>query len=166
MNGPTPSRLVFLSDLTRMGVGEKARFLGCVDSYDARTGTLILKHAYPTKPSVIARVNIDHVLESVKCTDLEVGAWLNIVGYVRSAPETCSIPATVPWANRSGALPTASTQPPPNRRSQMAQKKNVADGVHVQAIMLWTAGDIKLDNYEKAVDARKKADAEIDALGW
>ncbi|KAL1627414.1 hypothetical protein SLS54_002339 [Diplodia seriata] len=140
MNGPTPSRLVFLSDLPRMGAGDKARFLGCVDSYDARTGTLILKHAYPTKPSVIARVNIDHVLESVKCTDLEVGAWLNIVGYVRS--------------------------PPPNRRSQMAQKKNVADGVYVQAIMLWTAGDIKLDNYEKAVDARKKADAEIDALGW
>ncbi|OJD34811.1 telomere length regulation ten1 [Diplodia corticola] len=159
MNGPPPSRLVFLSDLKRMDVGDKARFLGCVDGYDARTGTLTLKHAYPAKPSVVARVNIDHVLESVKCNDLEIGAWLNIIGYVQSPPQTASLSSTVPRASRSNP-------PPPKRRAKKAQREKLADGVYVQAIMLWAAGDIKLEDYEEAVKARKEADAELAALSW
>ncbi|KAK7732163.1 hypothetical protein SLS57_001143 [Botryosphaeria dothidea] len=135
MYGPQPSRLVFLSDLKRMSVGSKARFLGCVDDYDVPTATLTLKHAYPTKSSVVARVNIDHVLESVKRTDLEVGAWLNVIGYVSAPPDSSK------------------------RTARKGRAHNAAEIVYAQAVVLWSAGDIKLDAYEKAVEARKAADA-------
>ncbi|KAK0660586.1 hypothetical protein DIS24_g3132 [Lasiodiplodia hormozganensis] len=138
MNPLPSSRLVFLSDLKRTRAGEKVRFLGCVECYDVCTATLTLKHAYPANPSTIAHVNIEHVLESVNRDDLEIGAWLNIIGTV--------------------APPTTSAK----QRSKMTQRETAADSVHVLATLLWNAGDIQLDAYEKAVEARKAADALFD----
>ncbi|EKG12046.1 hypothetical protein MPH_10828 [Macrophomina phaseolina MS6] len=135
MYGPQPSRLVFLSDLKRMSVGSKARFLGCVDDYDVSTATLTLKHAYPTNSSVVARVNIEHVLETVQRTDLDVGAWVNVIAYVSAPPNN----------SEAGV--------------KRARAHSATDNVHAQAIVLWSAGDIKLDAYQKAVEARKAADA-------
>ena len=54
-----------------------------VDRYDTKTATLTLAHNYPPNtPTSLARVNIDQVLKTIASTDLEVGAWLNVVGYV------------------------------------------------------------------------------------
>ncbi|KAK8153002.1 CST complex subunit Ten1 [Phyllosticta citrichinensis] len=120
MNGPTPSQLILLSDLRSMDKATKVRFLGCVERYDVTKGILILKHAYPTiLPPIDAYVNVEHALESAHSTDLQTGAWVNIVGYVGTKSR---------------------------------------DKVHVQAIMMWAAGPLKLDEYEKAVDARKLCD--------
>lgn len=135
--GPPPSRLVFLSDLGRMSVGSKVRFLGCVERYDVSTATLTLKHAYPAnaaKSAAVVHVNVDHVLETVKSTDLELGAWLNIIGYVAAPPDGSK------WRAKKGGA------------------DNIAEVTNAQAIMLWSAGDIRLDVYEKAVEARKAAD--------
>ncbi|KAF1983256.1 hypothetical protein K402DRAFT_338718 [Aulographum hederae CBS 113979] len=116
MARPPPSRLVFLADLQQANLGDKVRFLGCVQRYEIPTATLVLSHDYPREPAPKhAHVNIDHLLESVKSEDIQSGVWLNVVGYV----------------------------------SQHTPKS-----VHVQALMMWSAGSIKLDVYERALNER------------
>ncbi|KAF2475364.1 uncharacterized protein BDR25DRAFT_213385 [Lindgomyces ingoldianus] len=119
MSGPLPSRLVLLSELEKCALGEKVRFLGCVDEYVVKSATLCLKHPYPgPSPPKIARVNIDHVLESVKSCEIDVGSWLNVIGYVEA---------------------------------------RMSHGVGVQAVTVWSAGNVDLDMYQRAVDVRKAA---------
>lgn len=58
-----------------------------VRRYEVSTGHLILEHNHP--PSSTAKepasvpVDVNHVLEDVKAEDFRVGAWLNVLGYVR-----------------------------------------------------------------------------------
>ncbi|RAL09549.1 nuclear telomere cap complex subunit Ten1, partial [Aspergillus homomorphus CBS 101889] len=87
MNAPLPSTRSFLSDLPSHPIDSKVRFLGCVRTYLTPTGHLILEHNYPHRkppqqpPSVL--VDINAVLESVTSTELRVGAWVSVLGYVR-----------------------------------------------------------------------------------
>ncbi|ORY03028.1 CST complex subunit Ten1 [Clohesyomyces aquaticus] len=119
MSGPPPSRLVLLSALDTCAKGDKVRFLGCVDEYVVEDATLCLKHRYPASaPPKTARVNVRHVLESVKARELDVGSWLNVIGYVELRKEA---------------------------------------GIFVQAVAVWDAGDVDLEAYGRAVDARNAA---------
>ncbi|KAF2264982.1 hypothetical protein CC78DRAFT_462681 [Lojkania enalia] len=87
-SGPPPSKLVLLADLEHCQPGSKVRFLGCVDEYIVPTATLRVKHNYPlSSPPHVANVNIDHVLESVTRISIDVGSWINIIGYVERQPE-------------------------------------------------------------------------------
>ncbi|OCK83202.1 hypothetical protein K432DRAFT_291600 [Lepidopterella palustris CBS 459.81] len=143
MAGPLPSRLVFLSDLVGLKQGEKVRFLGCVDDYTVSSATLTLKHQHPSSPPpTVAHVNIEHVLESVKSTELEVGAWVNIIGTITTGPVTLSA---------SG----------PQSRRQTNQASGMVRRVHVQALVLWSAGSLKVDAYEKALEQRKVTETYI-----
>lgn len=48
-----------------------------------KTATLRLKHDFSgSSASIVANVNIQHVLERVKRTDLELGTWINVIGHV------------------------------------------------------------------------------------
>lgn len=90
-----------------------------VDEYVLKSATLRLKHDYPTPgASKLANVNIEHVLESIKRTEIEVGSWINVIGYTE-------------------------------RRKEM--------GIHVQAIAVWSAGNVDLAAYQSAVEMRKEA---------
>lgn len=81
------------------------------------TATLKLKHNYPAAGTAeVANVNVVHVLERAKSHDLEVGSWINVIGYVERRKEK---------------------------------------GVFVQATTIWSAGNVELSAYEKAVEARK-----------
>jgi len=81
------------------------------------TATLKLKHNYPAASTAeVANVEVVHVLERVKSHDLEVGSWINVIGYVERRKEK---------------------------------------GVFVQAITIWSAGNVDLSAYEKSVGARK-----------
>lgn len=83
------------------------------------TATLKLKHNYPAASAVeVANVDVVHVLERMKSSDLEVGSWINVIGYVERRRES---------------------------------------GVFVQAVTIWSAGNINLSAYEKAVAVRKAA---------
>lgn len=54
-----------------------------VESYDVNGGALRLKHKYPaSSPSSTVNVNVVHVLERLKRHELDVGTWLNVIGYV------------------------------------------------------------------------------------
>lgn len=81
--------------------------------------TLILKHNYPAVGTAeIANVDVVHVLERIKSHELEVGSWVNVIGYVE-------------------------------RRKEKR--------IFVQAITVWSAGNVDLNAYEQAVEARKAA---------
>ncbi|KAI9711363.1 MAG: hypothetical protein M1812_007212 [Candelaria pacifica] len=136
--GPVPARLMFLSDLHDRALGEKVRFLGCVTDYSTVTGTLLLKHDYPTSSPgpATARVNIDLVLSNIKATDTQIGEWVNIIGYI--------------------------TAPTPGRKNA-SLNRSIKDSnrVNVQAIALWSAGSIKLGNYERILEERKEVERRL-----
>lgn len=130
-----------------------------VQEYDVPSATLVLKHRYPvsaddrnrTAPAgvaVTARVNIEHVLESLKSEDLQVGAWVNVVGYVQRERRSRS--------RRRGTAGTATA---------CREGGGMRRGSKVQAVMLWSAGAVKLDAYERAVELRKQSETESRGLG-
>ncbi|KAH8422815.1 nuclear telomere cap complex subunit Ten1 [Aspergillus melleus] len=111
MNGPLPSRRAFLSDLAALPADCKVRFLGCVRTYSVSTGHLILEHNYPRRKSIsdlpTISVDINAVLETVTSEELRVGAWVNVLGYVRrsmNAGETVYIEAVMVFAAGAIAL--------------------------------------------------------------
>ncbi|KAJ4373096.1 hypothetical protein N0V83_003387 [Neocucurbitaria cava] len=80
MSGPVASNLVLLTDLVGCEPGTK--------EYIVTTATLRLKHNYPaSSPSVIANVDVEHVLEQIKRQELDVGTWINVLGYVERRKE-------------------------------------------------------------------------------
>ncbi|KAF2249977.1 hypothetical protein BU26DRAFT_604252 [Trematosphaeria pertusa] len=88
MSGPVPSSLVLLSELEECAPGGKVRFLGCVEEYVVKTATLRLKHDFPRfSPPKIANVNVEQVLESIKRAEVDVGTWINVIGYVERREE-------------------------------------------------------------------------------
>ena len=108
----------------KMRPGHKSPLLGLVhrrsiDEYTVKTATLRLKHNYPVLADpVIAYLDIEHVLERAKNSDVDVGTWLNVIGYVQ-------------------------------------QTKHKA--VSVQAVLIWDAGNVDLEAYQSAIQARKAA---------
>ncbi|KJX95780.1 hypothetical protein TI39_contig1051g00016 [Zymoseptoria brevis] len=84
---PEPCRLLLLSQVHLHAPGSKIRFLGCVDSYQISTGTLVIQAEYAAASSAVPTVlaSIDNVLEDVDHEMLQTGAWVNVVGYIRAA---------------------------------------------------------------------------------
>ncbi|KAJ4299448.1 hypothetical protein N0V90_004693 [Kalmusia sp. IMI 367209] len=99
MNGPVASSLILLGDLDKCAPGTKVRFLGCVDEYAVKKATLRLKHNYPHSDAPkIANVNIEHVLESIKRHEVDVGSWLNVIGYIeRQKDKAIHVQAIAVW---------------------------------------------------------------------
>jgi len=125
-NGPAPSKLVFLHDLAKLPRGSKVRFLGYVTEYNTHQGSLTVEHAYPedAQPTPRATVDVRLVLETVTARDLQVGRWLNIIGYIVSDP----------WARK--------------RKRLSVSNSLTTEETLVQAILIWNAGAIRLANYE------------------
>jgi hypothetical protein len=92
-----------------------------VDIYDSVLATLHLKDRFAstTAPSISgsASVNVAHVLDALNFELTQVGAWVNVVGYIRNAVDV-----------RQGS-----------------------SSASVDAVLIWSAGAIKLDEYEAAV---------------
>jgi hypothetical protein len=80
----------------------------------------------------MARINTDHVLESIHLADLQVGAWINVIGYTTSRSlnpvHQFSIPHPV-----------------------------VSSEIGVQATVLWNARELDIQDYQRALAARKAA---------
>ena len=105
-NGPLPTHLTFLTSLPSHPAGTKVRFLGCVVAYNVHRGLLDLAHAYPAAASssnVLAMVDITVIVETMSRKDLEVGAWVNVIGYVQEckgkvrAPMRVGVQAIIIW---------------------------------------------------------------------
>ena len=144
-NGPLPTRLVFLSNLATTPPGTKVRFLGCVTHYNQVTGVLTLQHAYPPPPNPCstALVDVNLLLEGLKGTQTAVGEWVNVMAYVEAPPQKLK--------NRSKARGCPRGLSVENRKLEVAT-------VRVQAVMLWSAGAIKLAEYETALASRMETE--------
>jgi len=146
-HGPLPTRLAFISDLPNLAQGTKVRFLGCVTGYTLSTGTLTLQHAYPPPPHRCATVQVDAnlLLENMKSTDARVGEWLNVIGYIERGASKTQGPKDLEEGSRI--------------RKRKPRTEDVVERggeVKVQAVMLWSAGAIKLREYEKHLEDRKR----------
>ena len=114
-----------------------------VTKYTSSTATLTLHHNYPTvsaSPTSVASVDVNLLLSTLKPTDTQVGEWVNVIGYITSQPTR-----------------TAKTEP----RSASEALKWAK--VFVQAVMLWSAGSIKLGEYERVLAERKDVDKRLRA---
>jgi len=104
-----------------------------VKHYDAQSNTIYLGHEYPrTSYQIIARVNLDHVLEAMGTEDFHLGAWLNITGY------SCGRHLDPQYAVHFGG-------------------SKIYSEVSIRAVMVWNAALIDLPLYERALEARKTA---------
>jgi len=127
-NGPLPSRLVFLADLPMLPPAQKIRLLGCVTAYSTRTAILTLEHNHPAGNGIKALVDLKLLLNTLKSNETQVGEWVNVIGYTVSSMESKIL------------------------------MKHSAESIHsvcVQALVLWSAGPLKLNDYEKSLDELK-----------
>ena len=105
-------------------------------NYEVLTACLHVEHRclQVSAPSLSTAVEITHVLETVKSTDLQAGSWLNVIGYVRRSPASKS--------KRKRA-----EEPAPTLLPQIL----------VQAILIWNAGAVSLFEYEKTLSRQQEA---------
>jgi len=84
---------------------------------------LHLRDRFPatSATSGTAKVNVNNLLDVLNVEKTQVGAWVNVIGYVHQIHEA---------------------QPTTKPRASM-----------VDAVLIWSAGPIKLDEYEAAVKA-------------
>lgn len=107
--------------------------------YDLQNGRLLLEHIYPTSTD-ITRVWLDVNLV-LECTDrlvFQPGNWINVIGYVQN-------PA--PAKLRTPSPTVASTVP-----------------VSLQAILVWDAGSVHLEDYERTVEEHKRVQRDVKTI--
>lgn len=111
-----------------------SRLLTCfksVQEYRGESGFLLLSGTYGiSQTAKLAHVNVEQVLPSINHELVQVGAWLNVVGYVRK-PEA-GIDVNGP---RSGK----------HKRRSRRLGPTVID-----AVLVFSAGAIKLEDYHSA----------------
>jgi hypothetical protein len=147
MTSPLPSTLTSLPLLPSHPTGSKVRFLGwylfpfpylpphylqppSVTAYTSKTGHLHLQY---TGSTITALVNLELVGPTVKPTDTQVGEWVNVIGYVQEK-------GSVRRGGEKGG-----------RGGEKGRKEVV---VKVQAVMMWSAGAVRLEEYDRAVQGR------------
>lgn len=150
-HGPIPSQLAFISDLPSLRPGTKVRFLGCVTDYALSTGILTLQHAYPSPPHPCATVRVDAriLLENMKSNDTRIGEWVNVMGYIERGARIGSA------AQDAGSGPRAATSAE-IEHAIVGNPDVRAREMRVQAVMLWSAGAIRLGEYESNLEERKR----------
>ncbi|OJD10998.1 hypothetical protein AJ78_08137 [Emergomyces pasteurianus Ep9510] len=147
---PPPATRVFLSEIPKLPPGSKIRFLGCVSSYNISIGSLILEHNYPITSQPIPSISVDVnlLLESLEATDLQVGSWLNVLGYIRERlqPETLSSAF-----NKLAHL----------SHRNLSSPSEVTRSTYVEAVMVFSADAIHLGEYERVLQDWVDADKRI-----
>lgn len=98
------------------------RFLGCVTDYKTKTGEVTLQHKYQDCRNKTALVDVNLLLETLNTSLMRIGEWVNVMGYVTKQESKLS-----------------------------HDGKNVGRFTSIQAIIYWSAGAIKFEEYEEAV---------------
>jgi hypothetical protein len=79
-----------------------------------------------------ALVDIQLLVNTLKSHETQFGEWVNVIGYIQTPQQTPVTPSD-----------------------------GVDSYVYVQAIVLWPAGPIKIDGYEKSLDQQKAEDGKF-----
>ncbi len=94
-------------------------------SYSSASGILTLQHQHPRDTGVEALVDVTLILESIKSEHVRVGEWVNIIGYI-----------------------SAIAHPSPAKPSNQVRSE-----VHIQAMLLWSAAALDIQEYERTLSA-------------
>jgi len=95
-----------------------------VSSYSVSSGTLELKHCTSSDVNVTVFVDVRLVLEKLSVEQTRAGEWVNVIGYITLIPKA---------ADGKNA---SSNQPE----------------VHVQALLLWLAGPLDIQQYQLSIE--------------
>jgi hypothetical protein len=98
-----------------------------VDSYNTSTATLLLKDRFPAGTSSTA-VNVANIIDALNVELIQVGAWVNTIGYVRESGRQITVTG-----------------------SKFTMHSDLGPVTAVDAVIMWSAGAVKLDAYETAV---------------
>ncbi len=111
--------------------------MSSVFEYDATKGQVHVEHAYPVTmtPTPRAVIDVNLVLETFQGDMLENGRWINVIGYVKGRQQT---------------------QETSTGRSLEADLPHLLEIVLVQAVLVWDAGAMRVDEYEKTVEAQRE----------
>lgn len=106
-----------------------------------KTGVLALRHAYPPppQPGVVALVDVTLLLSTLTLTDTQVGEWVNVIGYVAAGENS-----------RAG-----------NGREAQGRDEDGRVFVRMQAVMLWSAGSVRIGEYERVLTERQRVQKEL-----
>ena len=88
------------------------------------------------------------VLEGLKREDTQVGAWINVVGYVEEVVRE--------GKRGQGQGQVQEKMGPGTRNRERVSKGPRVMRVRVQAIVLWNAGGVKIGEYERTLENRLK----------
>ncbi len=88
------------------------------------SATLTMGHDFPKGTAVRAAVDVKLLLQTLKTNQTDVGSWVHVIGYVTSVEQ-----------NPAG--PTKGGGP--------------ASTIGVQALLVWTAEDLDIPAYERAL---------------
>lgn len=113
--------------------------------YDVKRGVLALQHACPPPPhrATVALVDVTLLLETLAGTDTQVGEWVNVIGYVAAPGDKGSRAGGAKGGGETG-------------RGRRDDAEGRGYSVRVQAIMLWSAGSVKIEEYERALAERQR----------
>lgn len=117
------------------------KFLPSVVKYNVKTGVLALQHAYPPPPhpAAVALVDVTLLLATLTVTDTQVGEWVNVIGYVATAGD----------ASSAGG-----------GRGARGRVEGGSGFVRMQAIVLWSAGSVKIGEYERVLTERQRVESD------
>ena len=106
-------------------------------NYEVSTGFLLLEYGFQQNilPTPQASVDVRLVLESINAHDLQRGSWINIIGYLQKPEQR--------------QKKTTSS----NTNTNNIQRPEIPI---VQAIIVWSAGAIKVANYETALVSQRE----------
>jgi hypothetical protein len=106
-----------------------------VTSYSTATATLTLDHDFPRDTNVSALVDMRLLLETLTTEQTRVGEWVNVVGYITSESIATKSKGARRWPKK----------------------------VHIQALLLWSAGSMDLQRYEKCLSLDENEDDNDDS---
>ncbi len=115
---------------------------------------LELQHAYhlPPRRHTVALVDVNVVLESLKREDMQVGAWVNVIGYVEEVLKEPERGQRQEQEQEQEQGKTGLVM----REGDRVCKESRAVRVRVQAVILWNAGGVKVGVYERTLEERLK----------
>ncbi|KAI6377518.1 hypothetical protein MCOR25_002499 [Pyricularia grisea] len=132
-NGPPPSRLVSISALPSCEIGDKVRFLGCVTSYATSNATLTLENTFH-----LGDRDFDPRQSRVQAL-VDVNLILQSLNQEQTRAGE--------WVNVVGYI---------TKSGSSGDKRNGSHSVKVQALLLWSAGPLSLQDYEKTLSSHVK----------
>jgi len=107
---------------------------------------------YPENRVVAIEVDIGNILESIQRDDIQIGAWLNVFGYIRqnrsSAPDT----EAVGLSFHDNSLYEV---------SYGISKEQISRNIYIDAVIVFPARAIRIDEYDRVVREAQEVDRRI-----